>query len=267
MADTPKLTMPEIAESQSAKYSTHNDGLRMQDVLIQGTAIDKDLTEPPGSESDGDTYIVGTTSSSSGDWNGHDDDIAYYKSSAYIYLTPRSGWLYWVEDEARYYMFLSESDGWVTLESISAEAFTDLDDTPASYSGKAYNIARVNSGETALEFEENKYDIGVFFNDKPTASQVLLRLPFVRAVIFADDLAGSQLKAGVAADAEAIFSFKKDGVEFATATVAIAGTTATFDTASGLESFAAGEVLTIEAPGSQDATLSSIGILLKGVMA
>lgn len=267
MADTPKLTIPEIAESQAAKYLTHNDGLRILDCLVQLSVIDKDLSEPPGGEADGDTYIVAATSSSSSDWNGLDDYIAYYKSSAYIYIEPQEGMLVWIVDEARYYLYLSASDGWVTMESISAEAFTDLDDTPVSYSGEAYKIARVNSGETALEFDENKYDIGIFFNDRPIASQVLLRLPMVRTVIFADDLAGSQLKSGVAADAEAIFSIKKDGVEFATATVAGSGTTATFDTASGLESFAAGEVLTIEAPGSQDATLSSIGILLKGVMA
>lgn len=267
MADTPKLTIPEIAESQAAKYSTHNDGLRILDCLVQLSVIDKDLSEPPGSESDGDTYIVGSTSSSSSDWNGYDDYIAYYKSSAYIYIEPVEGLRAWVVDEAQFYVYQSASDGWVTEASISAEKFTDLNDTPVSYSGKAYNIARVNSGETALEFEENKYDICAFFNDKPTASQVLLRMPFVRAVRFADDLAGSELKAGVAATAEAIFSIKKDGVEFATATVAIAGTTATFDTASGLESFAAGDILTIVAPGTQDSTLSSVGITLKGVMA
>ncbi len=265
MANTPKLNVPEISESQAAKYLTNNDGLRMYDVLVQGTVIDKDLSEPPGGEADGDSYIVGATSSSSSDWNGHDNDIAYYKSSGYIYLTPRSGWLYWVEDEARYYLFLSESDGWVTLESISAERFTDLNDTPADYSGQAYRVARINSGENALEFVENSYDIGAFFNGSPGASQVLLRLPMVRAVRFADDFAGSEAKVGVDPAAQAVFLIKKDGVEFAQMTFAGGATTATFATDSGLEDFAAGDVLTVEAPDSPDADLQSIGFLFKGV--
>jgi len=115
MANTPKLTLPEISESQSGKALTINAALRILDVLVQASAIDKDLTAPPGSPSDGDTYIVGATDSTSGNWNGHDDEIAYYQSSAWVFLTPNEGWRFWVKDENLLYVYQSASAGWMSL--------------------------------------------------------------------------------------------------------------------------------------------------------
>lgn len=40
----------------------------------------------------------------------------------------------------------------VTLLSGGASAFTDLTDVPASYTGEALKVVRVNAGETGLEF-------------------------------------------------------------------------------------------------------------------
>ena len=230
MADTPKLIMPELTASQSQKEVTHNTALRFLDGLVQCTAIDKDLTEPPGGESDGDTYLIVTPGSSASDWNDKGDQIAYYQSSAYIYFVPEVGWRIYVQDEDTVYEYHG-SAGW----------------EPVASSGGA-----------------NAYDIGACKNGSPASSEVLLRLPMVRDVNFADDLAGSQAKAGTAADAEAEFSIKIDGVEFGTMTFAISGTTATFATASGDQTFAAGEVLTVVAPGSQDAALAGVSFLLKG---
>ena len=112
MADTPKLALPEISESQASKYVTHNEALRIIDCLVQATAKDKDLIVPPGSPSDGDTYIVGATDSTSGDWNGHDDDVAYYNCTAWMYLTPDEGWRFYVQDEGVFYVFVGGSIGW-----------------------------------------------------------------------------------------------------------------------------------------------------------
>jgi hypothetical protein len=43
-----------------------------------------------------------------------------------------------------------------------ANTFTGLSDTPASYSGLAFRIPRINSGETALEFVDNSITGGIF---------------------------------------------------------------------------------------------------------
>lgn len=44
---------------------------------------------PPGSPDEGDTYIVGT---GSGEWTGHDDDLAYWSGTAWMFFTPLQGY-------------------------------------------------------------------------------------------------------------------------------------------------------------------------------
>jgi hypothetical protein len=230
MADTPKLDMPELASGQAYPEVTHNEAIRTLDALVQCNAIDKDLADAPGAPSDGDTYIVASGSTSGDDWDGHENDIAYYKSTSWVFYTPIEGWKAYLQDENTGYTFNGSS--WVS-------------DAGATESGMAY-------------------DVGLFFPGKPTASQEILRIPFVRGVDFADDLAGSQAKSGTAANASTEFSIRKNGVEFATATFAGAATTATFVTGSTSESFSAGDYLTIVAPGTPDSTLADIGFMLKG---
>ena len=55
---------------------------------------------------------------------------------------------------------------------------------------------------------------------------------------------------------------KKNGVEFATITFAIAGTVATF-TAASATTLNPGDYITLVAPGSADATLADIGFTFK----
>jgi hypothetical protein len=276
MTDTPKLVMPEIAQSQGQKEVTHNQALRLLDALVQATVIDKDLGEPPGSPADGDTYIVGATPSSDSDWNGHDDDIAYYSSSAWTFSTPEEGWIVYVQNENTFYVYAAVGSEfyWVTLDSIlnSLLNFIDLSDTPASFSGQAYKLPRVNGAQTALEFIYEVdltnlagYDVIGYLDGQPTASQVLLRMPFTRNVQFPASMTGSQGKAGVATgdSAGAEFSLKKNGVEFGTMTFDYDETVAVFAAASATD-FTAGDILTIVAPASPDSALSGVGFALKG---
>lgn len=60
---------------------------------------DRDLSTPPGSPADGDTYIV--AAGGSGDWAAHDGNIAVWSatSSAWRFGVPRVGWLAYVEDD------------------------------------------------------------------------------------------------------------------------------------------------------------------------
>jgi hypothetical protein len=293
--------MPEISEAQASKYVTHNSALRVLDALVQATVIDKDLTVPPGSPSDGDAYIVGTTDSSSGDWQGHDDDVAYYQSSGWVFATPIEGWLAYVQDEGVYYTFWGASIGWAQ-EAID---FTDLDDTPSSYasgdggklvsvkntedglefvakpdtlleltdapssySGQANKTVRVNNGETAVEFDDVAYEARGFFNGTPSAAEVLIRLVFTQSVNFPDDLSGSQgaCVTGPSDSAGVDLAIKRNGTQFATMSFASAATTATFSTSSADETFSAGDVLTVEAPNPQDGAFADGTFTFKGTL-
>jgi hypothetical protein len=75
------------------------------DCLIKCTALDKDLTAPPGSPSDGNTYLV--AASATGAWATHDNKIARWSSvlSAWEFFTPKEGWETYVADENAMYRF------------------------------------------------------------------------------------------------------------------------------------------------------------------
>jgi hypothetical protein len=107
------------------------------------------------------------------------------------------------------------------------------------------------------------YDVGGCYTGAPTASLVLLRYPFPRQAIFPASLTNSQGVASVAATAQTDFDLKKNGSSVGTMRFAAAGTVATFIMAS-QTTFAAGDVLTVVAPATPDATLANIGFALAG---
>jgi hypothetical protein len=69
----------------------------------QDTAIDKDLTAPPGMPSAGDRYIVATPAT--GTWATHEDDVATWDGALWIFVTPVDGFTVYVIDENLYYTF------------------------------------------------------------------------------------------------------------------------------------------------------------------
>jgi len=117
--------------------------------------------------------------------------------------------------------------------------------------------------ETGQDYGIGIYDMGIALSGSPSNSQVLCTYPMPRSVTFPYDCGTSQAYGGTAATAQTVFSFKKDGVEFATCTFAAAGQTGTF---SGEQTaFTAGEVFTLVAPASADATLADIGFAITAV--
>jgi hypothetical protein len=103
--------------------------------------------------------------------------------------------------------------------------------------------------------------LATFLNGKPTASQVLMRYVAVRAFTLPQNLTGSQAKCSATAAATATFTLKKNGSSIGTFAFAAAASSATFTFAADV-SFAAGDILTIEAPSSQDSTLADLAIAL-----
>ena len=104
------------------------------------------------------------------------------------------------------------------------------------------------------------YDILCGIVGKPSNGEMVLLFVAPRAFRVPVNAAGSYLKAGTAATGSSVFSIQKNGTQFLTATVAGAGTTATFS--SSQTDFAAGDVLKVVAPATADATLADIAITL-----
>jgi hypothetical protein len=64
---------------------------------------DRDLATPPGSPAAGDTYIV--AASPTGAWVGHATKVAVWDGAAWVFGTPRVGWLCYLEDEQKLSIF------------------------------------------------------------------------------------------------------------------------------------------------------------------
>jgi hypothetical protein len=107
------------------------------------------------------------------------------------------------------------------------------------------------------------FDVHAFYPGIPTDAAVVLRIPVARAVTFADDFSGSYGKASAASTGTAAFDVLKNGSSVGTITFT-SSATATFVTAAGSLSLAAGDVLSITAPATADATLADVGIVLAG---
>jgi len=71
----------------------------------QAPVLDKDLTAPPGGESKGDRYIVG--SGASGDWSGQDGNIAQYNGSGWDFTAKKEGMFCYIMDENKLYWYVS----------------------------------------------------------------------------------------------------------------------------------------------------------------
>lgn len=103
MDSSENLALPYIMAGQSQKHVTHNEALRALDAIVQLAVADKDLSTPPSSPAPGVRYIVGA--GPSGAWSGHANHVAAWQDGAWAFYVPAAGWLAWVHDESRLYLY------------------------------------------------------------------------------------------------------------------------------------------------------------------
>jgi hypothetical protein len=103
------------------------------------------------------------------------------------------------------------------------------------------------------------------FSGSPAASQTIERYIFATPVTFPAGFAGSYGSAATAATSTAAFSIQQNGAAIGTMTFAAGAATASF-TMTSATGFAAGDVLTIAAPATPDATLANLAWTLSGTL-
>jgi hypothetical protein len=108
----------------------------------------------------------------------------------------------------------------------------------------------------------DRYDLASFDTDRPASGETIVKL-FPLGITFPAGLSDSQAGADAAATADAVFSIRKNDVEFATLTFAAGSAAGVFACAADA-SFVEGDVLKIVAPNPRDATLSGIAATLVG---
>jgi hypothetical protein len=126
----------------------------------------------------------------------------------------------------------------------------------------------IDSGEILVDVEvtggtsDSIYELAMFAGGTLTAGELVFQHIVSRPFTLPSGLTNSRFYAGVAADAEAELSIQKNGVEFATATVAAAGTSATFACLAAT-SFVAGDRLEVYGPTPADADLADVSMTLR----
>ena len=109
------------------------------------------------------------------------------------------------------------------------------------------------------------FDVHAFYPGAPTASAKVLRIPVARSVTFSANFAGSYGKASANATGSTVFDVQKNGSSIGSITFAAGASTATFTSTGGTgQSLVAGDVLSIVAPATPDATLADPGFVLVG---
>ncbi|MEM1074297.1 MAG: DUF2793 domain-containing protein [Pseudomonadota bacterium] len=134
------LSLPFIQPSQAQKHVTHNEALRILDVVTQLGVVTDDLTAPPGSVNEGARYLVDT--GATGDWAGHDGEIALYETSTWRFFVPRAGWRAFVINREAFIVY--DGAEWIDLDGPELEEIDSIGLGMASLPGAPFS-AKLNA--------------------------------------------------------------------------------------------------------------------------
>ncbi|MAM63386.1 DUF2793 domain-containing protein [Maritimibacter sp. UBA3975] len=182
---SPRLTLPFIQPAQAQKHVTHNEALRLLDTVVQLSLDTMGATTPPASPGNGDTHAIG--SGATGDWAGHDGEIATWLDAAWYFQIPKAGWLATIAGGTDVYVH--DGSDWtlatasVDLDNVSGLGVNTASDTtnrlavsaPATLlshegSGHQLKINKAGLSDTAsLLFQTNwsgRAEMGLAGNDR-----------------------------------------------------------------------------------------------------
>ena len=136
------LSLPLILPAQAQKHVTHNEALRVLDVVVQLAVKTRNLTTPPAAPVAGDRHIVASGATAA--WAGQVGRIALFEDGLWQFFTPLAGWRAWVAAEDA----LAHFDGviWKTM----ADAPMVVGQMGVSATPDATNRLSVSSPATLL---------------------------------------------------------------------------------------------------------------------
>lgn len=103
------LSLPYIQPSQAQKHFTHNEAVAILDAVVQLSVATLSQTAPPPAPLARMRYIVPT--GATGAWAGQEGMVTVHDGTAWRFVSPVTGWIAWVEDEAGLVVF-DATNGW-----------------------------------------------------------------------------------------------------------------------------------------------------------
>ncbi|MEM9011821.1 MAG: DUF2793 domain-containing protein [Pseudomonadota bacterium] len=109
MFETYQLGLPLVQPAQAQKHVTVNEAIARLDALAQLRVVAADLTTPPVTALDGESYLVGAGAGET--WQGRDRQVAIFSNGGWVFATPKMGWRAW--DEARATTLTFDGTAWI----------------------------------------------------------------------------------------------------------------------------------------------------------
>ena len=109
MSETTQLGLPLLQPAQAQKHVTVNEALVRLDGLTQLVLASATVTAPPVSAEDGTAYAV--PAAATGNWAGHDNEIAIWSNGGWVFASPKVGWRGFITDVGLKAEF--NGNGWV----------------------------------------------------------------------------------------------------------------------------------------------------------
>ncbi|SDY48479.1 Protein of unknown function [Jannaschia faecimaris] len=169
--NSPILSMPYIQQAQAQKHVTHNEALRILDGAVQLAVGSRQLANPPATAEPGARFIVASGGTEA--WAGHDGEVAVSElGGGWHFLTPRTGWLAWIEDETQLAVQRGAPDGWTA-------AATDTADTLGlNTTADTINRLAVSAPATLLTHEGAGHQVKINKADSDQTASLLYQTAF-----------------------------------------------------------------------------------------
>lgn len=149
----------------------------------------------------------------------------------------------------------------VSYVPTTIAALSDVDFVPAPTNSQ---VLTYNSTTSKWEPISLAFDANMFFPGSYSSNQILARILIPKNMKLLSGLSGSFSSSTVAATSTTAISILKNASSIGSIEFAAGGTTGSFTFASDV-TFAPGDILSIVAPSSPDATLSNVSLTLSGV--
>jgi hypothetical protein len=215
---TPKLGAPELVAGQAVPETTVNEQIRYLEQGAQwfGAIIDRNLTAPPGSPSDGDAYIV--AAGATGAWADHDGEIAFRFGSSWNFITPTEGMGAYFRDEDAAFTYdganwdaLGTGSGVLVFQgNIDASANPNY---PAATKGDAYLVSAAGKVGGASGKDVNVGDLVVASADNAGGNEATVGTSWF---VLAASMDGVLLAANNLADVDDVIA-ARENLELGTA--------------------------------------------------